>query len=35
MRERKTKIIHQFPGGAGKQPARGIVVLPRRTGGEK
>jgi len=35
MRERKTEKIYQLPGGAGKNPARGIVVLLRRTGGEK
>jgi hypothetical protein len=35
MRKRKTEIIYRLPRGAGKTPARGIVVLPRRTGGEK
>jgi hypothetical protein len=35
MRERKTEIIYQLPGGAGKTPGRRIVVLARRTGGEK
>jgi len=35
MRERKTEIIYRLPGGAGKTPARGIAVLPRRTDGEK
>jgi hypothetical protein len=35
MPEQKIEITYQLPGGAGKTPARGIVVLTRRTAGEK